>query len=127
MKPAVHTTFAERGGRMLGRMWRGLVHLDRKAHGRLAALGWAPGRAPGRAGAALLVLKLSVLGVLAYAAFWLALLLALVAFAAWTARNSERDDSDEWAIGDRAEHKRSIFYDPSNYDDDPDPRFDDER
>lgn len=122
MKPAVHTTFAEHAGRTLGRMWRGFVRLDRKAHGWLVAKGWAPGMA----GAALMVLKLSVLGVLAYAAFWLALLLALVGFAAWTARNSEGDDSDEWAIGDQAEHKRSIFYDPINYDDDPDPRFDDE-
>lgn len=123
MKPAVHTTFAERAGRTLGRMWRGLVRLDRKAHGRLAALGWAPGRA----GAALLVLKLVLLGVLAYTAFWLALLLALVGFAAWTARSSEGAKTEEWAIGEPAEHKRSIFYDPINYDDDPDPRFDDER
>ena len=36
-------------------------------------------------------------------------------------------DREEWAIGDQAEHKRSPFYDPINYDDDPDPRFDDER
>ncbi|QDF96905.1 hypothetical protein CJ010_10375 [Azoarcus sp. DD4] len=123
MKPAVYTTFAEHAGRTLGRMWRGLVRLDRKAHGRLMAVGWTPGRA----GAALLALKFVLLGVLAYTALWLALLLALVAFAAWTARNSERDDSEEWAIGDQAERKRSIFYDPINYDDDPDPRFDDER
>jgi len=123
MKPAVRTTFAERLGRMLGRAWRSCVRLDRRAHGWLLAQGWAPGVAK----AVLLIVKLVGLGLLFYAAFWLALLLALVAFAAWTARNSERDDSEEWAIGDQAEHKRSIFYDPINYDDDPDPRFDDER
>jgi hypothetical protein len=123
MKPAVRTTFAERAGRMLGRIWRSCVRLDRRAHGWLLAQGWAPGVVK----AVLLIVKLVGLGLLFYAAFWLALLLALVAFAAWTARNSERDDSEEWAIGDQAEHKRSIFYDPINYDDDPDPRFDDER
>lgn len=120
MKPAVHTTFAEHAGRTLGRMWRGLVRLDRKAHRRLAALGWAPGMA----GAALLVLKLVLLGVLAYTAFWLALLLALVAFAAWTARNSEGDETEEWAIGEQAEHKRNPGYDPILYNDAPDPRYD---
>lgn len=120
MKPAVHTTFAEHAGRTLGRMWRGLVRLDRKAHGRVAALGWAPGMA----GAALLVLKLVLLGVLAYTAFWLALLLALVAFAAWTARNSEGDETEEWAIGEQAEHKRNLGYDPILYNDAPDPRYD---
>jgi len=123
MKTAAQTTFAERLGRMLGRAWRSCVRLDRRAHGWLLAQGWAPGAAK----AARLIVKLAALGVLLYTAFWLALLLALVAFAAWTARNSERDDSEEWAIGDQAEHKRSIFYDPINYDDDPDPRFDDER
>lgn len=123
MKPAAQTTFAERAGRTLGRAWRSCVRLDRKANGWLVAQGWAPGAAK----AALLIVKLAALGVLLYTAFWLALLLALIAFAAWTDRNSERDDSEEWAIGDQAEHKRSIFYDPFNYDDDPDPRFDDER
>ncbi|TVO64202.1 DUF3742 family protein [Denitromonas ohlonensis] len=120
MKPAVHTTFAERIGRTLGRVWRGFVRLDRKAHGRLVALGWAPGMA----GAALLVLKLVLLGVLVYTAFWLALLLAFVAFAAWTARNSEGDETEEWAIGEQAEHKHNPGYDPILYNDAPDPRFD---
>lgn len=123
MRTAAQTTFAERLGRTLGRAWRGCARLDRRAQGWLAAQGWAPGTAK----AALLIIKLAVLGVLLYTAFWLTLLLTLVAFAAWTARNSERDDSEEWAIGDQAEHKRSVFYDPINYDDDPDPRFDDER
>jgi len=120
MKPAVRTTFAEHAGRTLGRMWRGLVRLDRKAHGRLVAVGWAPGMA----GAALLVLKLVLLGILAYAAVWLALLLAFVAFAAWTARNSEGDETEEWAIGEQAEHKHNPGYDPILYNDAPDPRFD---
>lgn len=123
MKPSAQTTFAERAGRTLGRMWRRLVRLDRKANGWLVAQGWAPGVAR----AALLVIKLVVLGVLVYFAFWLALLVVLAVAAAWAARNSEHDGSEEWAVGDQADHKRSVFYDPINYDDDPDPRFEDER
>lgn len=123
MKLAAQTTFAERAGRTLGRMWRGFVRLDRKANGWLVAQGWAPGVAR----AALLVIKLVVLGVLFYAAFWLASLVVFAGAAAWAARNSEHDGSEEWAIGDQADHKQSVFYDPINYDDDPDPRFDEKR
>lgn len=76
----------------------------------------------------MLAVKLTALGVLAYVAFWLAVLLTLVVIAgAWAARSHDQADREEWAIGDQAEHKRSPFYDPINYDDDPDPRFDDER
>lgn len=99
MKPAVHTTCAEHAGRTLGRMWRGFVRLDRKALGWLVAKGWAPGMA----GAALLVLKLSVLGVLAYAAFWLALLLAFALVGAWIVGNDDgsydEEHKPEWRCG----------------------------
>ena len=120
MKPDVHTSFAEHVGRMLGRMWRGLARLDRKAHGRLVALGWAPGLAR----TALLTLKLFLLGVLAYTAFWLALLLAVIVAAIWMARDSECDKTEEWAIGEQAEHKHNPGYDPILYNDAPDPRYD---
>ena len=99
MKPAAQTTFAERAGRTLGRMWRGFVRLDRKAHGWLVAQGWAPAVAS----AALLVIKLVVLGVLFYAAFWLALLATFAVIAAWIARNSDGDSEEtsqtEWRYG----------------------------
>lgn len=123
MKPSAQTTFAERTGRILGRMSRGMAHLDLKAQGWLVAQGWAPGVAR----AALLVIKFVVLGVFFYAAFWLALLVVLAVAAVWAARNSEHDGSEEWAVGDQADHKRSVFYDPINYNDDPDPRFEDQR
>jgi len=48
------------------------------------------------------VVKLAVLGVLLYAAFWLALLLVFAIVAAWAARNADLDyDSDqtEWRMG----------------------------
>ena len=124
MKTAAQTTFAERLGRTLGRTWRSCACLDRRAQDRPLARGWTPGAAK----AAVLVVKFAALGVLAYVAFWLVVFLTLVVVAgAWAARNHDQADREEWAIGDQAEHKRSPFYDPINYDDDPDPRFDDER
>ena len=123
MKTSAQTTFAENAGRILGRIWRICVRFDRKAHGGLVAQGLPPGVA----NVVLLVVKLVILGMLVYAAFWLALLLVLVVVAAWVAPNSVYNESEEWAIGDQADHKRTVFYDPINYDDDPDPRFRDER
>lgn len=123
MKTAAQTTFAERFGRILGRTWRGCAHLDRRAQAWLRARGWAPGAAK----ATLLIVKLLALGLLLYAAFWLALLVAFAVVAAWAARGSANDEYEEWEIGDQADHKRSVFYDPINYNDDPDPRFDEER
>ena len=123
MKASAQTTFAENAGRILGRIWRICMRLDRKALGGLVAQGLPPGVA----NVVLLVVKLVILGMLVYAAFWLALLLVLVVVAAWVAPNSAYNESEEWAIGDQADHKRTVFYDPINYDDDPDPRFRDER
>lgn len=123
MKSAAQTTFAERVGRALGRVWRSCARLDREANGWLLAQGLAPGVAK----AALLVAKLVAFGLLLYAAFWLALLVAFAGAAAWAARGSAYDEYEEWEIVDQADHKRSVFYDPINYNDDPDPRFDDER
>lgn len=120
MKSAAQTTFAERAGRALGRQWRSCVRLDREANGWLVAQGLAPGVAK----AALLVVKLVAIGLLLYAAFWLALLLALAVAAAWAARNSDQDEPEEWAIGEQAEHKNNPGYDPILYNDMPDPRFD---
>ena len=123
MKSAAQTTFAERVGRALGRVWRSCARLDREANGWLLAQGLTPGVAK----AALLVAKLVAFGLLLYAAFWLALLVAFSVVAAWAARGSAYDEYEEGEIGDQADHKRSVFYDPINYNDDPDPRFNDER
>lgn len=124
MKTAAQTTFAERLGRALGRAWRGCARLDRQAQGWLRAHGLAPGAAR----AVSLVVKLVALAVLLYSAFWLALLLTLaVAAGAWAARSHEEAGDEEWALGGQADHKQSVFYDPINYDDDPDPRFRDDR
>lgn len=97
MKTAAQTTFPERVGRSLGRLWSSCVRLDRRAMQGLVAKGWAPGLAR----AVLLVVKLAALGVLLYIAFWLALLLLLAIAVAWAARNTDwnEEQETEWKIG----------------------------
>ena len=120
MKTAAQNPLAERLGRRLGQAWRGCARLDRRAQAWLQARGWAPGFAK----TALLVVKLVVLGMLAYVALWVAMLLLLAIIAGtWATRSHDQADCEEWALGDQADPKQSVFYDPINYDDDPDPRF----
>jgi hypothetical protein len=126
MKTAAPTTFPARLGRTLGRAWRGCARMDRRAKGWLLAQGWALNVVK----TVLLVVKLTVIGILFYTAFWLTALLTVVAISgAWAARSPEQADAEECVLGDgdQADHKQSVFYDPINYDDDPDPRFHDER
>ena len=123
MKTTEQSTFAERAGRALGQLWRGCVRLDRKANGWLVAQGLAPGAA----NTVLWVVKVAAFALLLYGAFWIALLLAFAMGAAWMVQNSTEGEQEEWAIGEREDHKSSVFYDPINYNDDPDPRFHDER
>jgi len=97
MKPSTQTTFSELTGRTLGRMWRGFARLDRKAGGWLAAQGMPLALAK----ALLWGVKLAVLGVLLYAAFWLALVLLFAVVSAWVACNTAFDDDQEpeWRMG----------------------------
>ncbi len=99
MKRAAQTTFGERVGQALGRMWRACVRLEHQAHDWLVAQGLAPGSAR----AALLALKLVVLGVLAYTVFWLALLVAFALAGAWIVRNDDgsydEEHRSEWRHG----------------------------
>jgi hypothetical protein len=110
-------------GRWLGRVWRALVRQEvRLTH-------WMIGHGMPKVVAAsiLWLFKLAVFAILLYAAFWFGVLLVFAAIAAWIAGRVDADaQSTEWAIGEQAEHKQSVFYDPINYNDTPDPRFDDE-
>jgi hypothetical protein len=123
MKTSAQTTFAERAGRTLGRMWRGFAHLDRKACGWLVEQGLPVGAAK----ALLWIVKLVVLGMLLYAALWLAFLILVAMVAAWLARSAGPDEPEEWAIGEQAEHKSNPGYDPILYNDAPDSRYADPR
>lgn len=123
MEPPPQINFAERSGRTLGRLWRGWARLDRRVAHWLVSKGCSLAVAKRMT----LLIKLAILGVLLYAAFWLAVLISIMALVAWTARSSGPDESQEWALGNPTDHKQSVFYDPINYDDDPDPRFDEKR
>ncbi len=115
---------AERVGRWLARGWRGYVRGERWLSGWLMAQGVSASVAT--------ILRwtfnLVALGVLLYAALWLALLLVFAVVAAWTAGHSTEQDEDDF-LGRKAEerdHRESIFYHPASYNDDPDPRFEDD-
>ncbi|WP_080745397.1 DUF3742 family protein [Cupriavidus necator] len=103
MKPIVQTTFAERVGRTLGRLWQRCVRLDRKATNWLVARGSAPGVAM----ALLMALKLAALGVLLYTTLWLALLLAFALAGAWIIRNDDGSYDEE--------HKAEWRHGPAGY------------
>jgi hypothetical protein len=123
MKHTARMTTAARLGRWLGGVWRGWLRAERRVHRWLMAQGLPAG------GATVLtwVIKLAILGVLLYAAFWVALMLVAVVLAARMAEQAPQGDDD--FLGRRAEeqdHRESLFYHPASYNDDPDPRFEDD-
>ena len=97
MKATLSTTNAERAGRWLGRAWRECVRNEARA------LQWLTSkRLPAGVGRLLFwIIKLGVFIVLLYAAFWLAVLLALAVFAAWLAQDSDWNgrSKSEWRDG----------------------------
>src|SRR3546814_11332925 len=82
---------AERVGRWLARGWRGYVRGERWLSGWLVAQGVSASVAT--------ILRwpfnLVALGVLLYAAFWLALLLVFAIAAAWAANHAAGNDGSE--------------------------------
>ncbi|MBJ7223547.1 MULTISPECIES: DUF3742 family protein [unclassified Brenneria] len=126
MNTTTRSSTAERFGRWLGHGWRACARRETQMSGWLVAKGLPEG------GALVLpwLLKLALLAVLLYAAFWLALLLVFVIVAAWGAEHaSASDDDDDDFLGHKAEerdHRDSLFYHPASYNDDPDPRFEDD-
>lgn len=117
---------AERLGRWTGGMWSGFVRRERQVAGWLVARGLSAGAAT----ALLWVVKLAVLGVLLYAMFWLALLLVLAIVAAWAVQDGAADQEEDADLLDRQaeerDHREGLFYHPASYNDDPDPRFEDD-
>ena len=112
MNTRPRSSTAERFGRWLGRGWRGYVRRERRAVAWLASVGVPSGAAT----ALVWIVKLAVLGVLLYAAFWPALLLVFVTAAAWaSAANSP--DEDAWPFTDMDELRNTPGYDPNLYND----------
>ncbi|WP_020683024.1 DUF3742 family protein [Marinobacterium rhizophilum] len=123
MNTKTHISTAERFGNWLGRGWRGCLHRERQVSGWLSAQG-----VPAVAATALLwIAKFIMLGVMFYTAFWLALLIVAVTAVVLMFQNKTTDEAD--FLGREAEerdHRESLFYHPSCFNDDPDPRFDDD-
>lgn len=99
MKSATHPSMAERFGQALGRTYNRLRHQEARTVGWLMRKG-----VPVPVGKGLLwAAKLLVLGVLLYAAFWLALLLVFALMGAWALRHAdwevEYPKTEEWRHG----------------------------
>jgi len=123
MKHTARMTTAARLGRWLGGVWRGWLRAERRVHRWLMAQGLPAG------GAAVLIwgIKLATLGVLLYIAVWAALLPVALVVAARMAEQAPQGDDD--FLGRKTEeldHRESLFYHPASYNDDPDPRFEDD-
>ncbi|MBA4681710.1 MAG: DUF3742 family protein [Pseudomonas sp.] len=99
MKPSAQTSSADRLGQTLGRMRRGYLRQEQRVNAWLVEHGVPAGGAA----ALLWIVKLMVLGVLLYIAFWFALLLV---FALLAARGLAQDGQDEdlWAQKDELRH-----------------------
>ncbi|QTB44272.1 DUF3742 family protein [Burkholderia pseudomallei] len=121
MKTTAHTTVAERIGRGLGRAWLAIRRQERRA------VQWMVGKGL-TAGTARMLLwgaKLILFGALLYAALWLAVVLILIVTAAFLASHVDVGQLQDQPFTGESDHKQNLFYDPINYNDDPDPRFDD--
>lgn len=113
--PRVST--AERIGR---RLWRGLVRWEARAAAWLIKRGlpaflvqpllWA--------------FNLIILALVVYTGWWIALLLVIALFAAKGMAQTDQSETKWFPKAD--DHRNELFYDPINYNDDPDPRFEDE-
>lgn len=115
--------WAHRLGMAAGRTWRSYARGERKVAGWLVAQGVSA-----TGGTVLLWLaKLVLLGVLLYAAFWLALLLLFAVAVAWSAGNSDAAEEDEWPSTRREDPREMPWYDPVPYNDTDHPDFPDEK
>ena len=105
---------AERLGRSIGRGWRAYARGERRASN------WLVSKGVPVAGATVLlwVVKLAVLGVLLYSAFWLALLLVCVVAVGWAANQSHSDEEFHLQFPTTLEELRETpGYDPNLYND----------
>ena len=110
---------AEHIGKRLGRAWRSFVRQE------VRATRWMIGHGMPRliAASILWIVKLLVLAILLYVAFWLALLLVIVLIAA-AATQRTNENERKWLERDPDDHREDLFYDPRSYNDDPDRFYD---
>ncbi|MCW3662518.1 DUF3742 family protein [Burkholderia cenocepacia] len=112
MNTTTRISFAERIGRTFGRGWRAYAHGERRTSNWLVSKG-----VPVMGTTVLLwAVKLVVLGLLLYVAFWFAVVLLAVVAAGWAAAANASDD-DEWPFTDLTELRKTPGYDPNLYND----------
>ncbi|AMO76015.1 hypothetical protein PcP3B5_25790 [Pseudomonas citronellolis] len=104
MKPSASISLAERLGQTLGRVCCGYVRQERKVNG------WLVGQGIPADGATVVLwgIKLVVLGVLLYSAFWLALLL-VVLLTASLAFPQSKSQENIWPPNDEIRHGEAGF------------------
>ncbi len=98
MSTKTHISNGERLGRWLGGMWRGYVQGEHHAVGALVARGWSAGLAKTLPW----IVKLGVLAILLYVAFWVAFVLALAVMCLWMVAHADLEQDDpqpEWRDG----------------------------
>lgn len=96
MKTSQTTTNAERTGRLLGRAGRRVARRETKATQWLAGNGFPVGLVR----VVFWIMKLAIIGVLLYTAFWLALLVVFALIAAWLVRNADLDEEKQPELRD---------------------------
>jgi hypothetical protein len=107
------TPFAERIGRMLGRAWRGAQRQEENAGKWLMAQGMNAMLAQG----ILWALRLALLAVLLYGAFWVMLLLGSAVVATWASERYAPSGDFELQFPTLEELRQSPGYDPNFHDD----------
>ena len=70
------------------------------------------------------VLTTIVVGLSLYLLFWLTVIVLAVGCAILVVTNLKLNDSAGSVLSDDEDHRNSPFYEPINFSDDPDPRFD---
>ncbi|MBA4721425.1 DUF3742 family protein [Halopseudomonas pachastrellae] len=109
MKATPTITKTERAGRWLGLAWRSLTRQESRAIQWLAKKGL-----PEELGKVLFwSVKLVVLGVLLYMAFWLALLMAFLLVAAWLVQQTDMGEEKQPELRDG--HSGAGLYDKDDW------------
>jgi hypothetical protein len=113
MKRTAPNSFAERAGRALGRAWRGFLRRERQAHVWLVAQGMNAHLAKGM----LWAIRLALLALVLYGAFWVALVLGVAVVVAWESERCVPDEDFELQYSTLAELRKTLGYDPNLYND----------
>jgi hypothetical protein len=119
----LHIHRAEAAGQRLG----GVVRRLMRRNGRVTCLNPAGGGVPCATRVLLWSVGVAIVGLIMIVTFWLALLVGFALAAAKLLQHAARaPEAPVWEPKDPNDHRRNLFYHPLSYNDDPDPRFEDD-